>query len=45
MGEGYEDVGGDDGGVGVDRGDDVGPDEVLAPPEVRGRGPLLLLLP
>ena len=39
MGEGDGDVGEDDGGVGVDCGDDDGPDGVLAPPEERGRGP------
>ena len=39
MGEGDGDVGEDDGGVGVDRGDDDGPGGVLAPPEERGRGP------
>ena len=37
MGEGDGDVGEDDGGVGVDCGDDDGPDGVPAPPEVRGR--------
>ena len=35
MGEGDE----DDGGVGVDCGDDDGPGGVPAPPEERGRGP------
>ena len=40
MGEGDEDVGEDDGGVGVDRGDDDGPGGVPAPPEERGREPL-----
>ena len=39
MGEGDGDVGEDDGGVGEDRGDDDGPDGVLAPPEARGREP------
>ena len=39
MGEGDEDVGEDDGGVGVDCGDDDGSDGVPAPPEERGRGP------
>ena len=38
MGEGDEDVGEDDGGVGVDCGDDDGPSGVPAPPEERGRG-------
>ena len=38
MGEGDGDVGEDDGGVGVDRGDDDGPGGVPAPPEERGRG-------
>ena len=38
MGEGDEDVGEDDGGVGVDCGDDDGPGGVLAPPEEKGRG-------
>ena len=37
MGEGDEDVGEDDGGVGVDCGDDDGPGGVPAPPEARGR--------
>ena len=37
MGEGDGDVGEDDGGVGVDCGDDDGPDGVPAPPEARGR--------
>ena len=45
MGEGDGDVGEDDGGVGVDRGDDDGPGGVPAPPEGRGRAPLLLILP
>ena len=31
------DVGEDDGGVGIDCGDDDGPSGVLAPPEARGR--------
>ena len=39
MGEGDEDVGEDDGGVGVDCGDDDGPDGIPALPEERGRGP------
>ena len=39
MGEGDEDVGEDDRGVGVDCGDDDGPVGVPAPPEVRGREP------
>ena len=39
MGEGDGDVGGDDGGVGVDSGDDDGPGGVPAPPGERGRGP------
>ena len=39
MGEGDEDVGEDDRGVGVDRGDDDGPDGILAPPVERGREP------
>mgnify|MGYP005830657239 CR=1 FL=1 len=39
MGEGDEDVGEDDGGVGVDRGDDDGPGGVPAPPGERGREP------
>ena len=39
MGEGDEDVGEDDGGVGVDCGDDDGPGGIPAPPEERGRGP------
>ena len=39
MGEGDGDVGEDDGGVGVDRDDDDGPDGVPAPPEARGREP------
>ena len=38
MGEGDEDVGVDDGGVGVDCGDDDGPGGVPAPPEEKGRG-------
>ena len=39
MGEGDEDVGEDDGGVGVDCGDDDdGHDSVPAPPEEKGRG-------
>ena len=39
MGEADGDVGEDDGGVGVDRGDDDGPGGVPAPLEARGRGP------
>ena len=39
MGEGDDDVGEDDGGVGVDCGDDDGPGGVPAPPEARGREP------
>ena len=39
MGEGDGDVGEDDGGVGVDCGDDDGPGGVPAPPEARGREP------
>lgn len=39
MGEGYGDVGEDNGGVGVDHGDDDGPDDVPAPPRERGRDP------
>ena len=39
MGEGDEDVGEDDGGVGVDCGDDDGPGGVPAPPSERGREP------
>ena len=39
MGEGDEVVGEDDGGVGVDCGDDDGPGGVLAPPRERGREP------
>ena len=38
MGEGDEDVGEDDRGVGVDCGDDDGPGGNLVPPEERGRG-------
>ena len=45
MGEGDGDVGEDDGGVGVHRGDDDGPGGVPAPPEARGESPLLRLLP
>ena len=37
MGEGDEDVGEDDGGVGVDCGDDDGPGGVPAPPGEKGR--------
>ena len=39
MGEGDGDVGEDDGGVGVDCGDDDGPGGVPAPAEARGREP------
>ena len=39
MGEGDDDNGEDDGGVGVDCGDDDGPGGVPAPPETRGREP------
>ena len=39
MGEGDGDVGEDDEGVGVDRGDNDGPDGVPAPLEARGREP------
>ena len=39
MGEDDEDVGEDDGGVGVDCGDDDGPGGVPAPPGERGREP------
>ena len=39
MGEGDEDVGEDDRGVGVDCGDDDGPGGVPAPPGERGREP------
>ena len=42
MGEGDEDVGEDEGGVGVDCSDDDGPGGIPAPPEERGRGPPLL---
>ena len=42
MGEGDGYVGEDDGGVGVDCGDDDGPGGVPAPPEARGREPPLL---
>ena len=44
MGEGDEDVGEDDGGVGVDHGDDDGLSGVPAPPGERGESPLLLIL-
>ena len=43
MGEGDEDVGEDDGGVGVDRCRDDGPGGVLAPPGERGRDPPFFL--
>ena len=39
MGEGDGDFGEDDGGVGVDHGDDDGPGGVPAPPRERGREP------
>ena len=39
MGEGDEDVGEDDGGVGVDCGDDDGPGDVPAPPGREGERP------
>ena len=39
MGEGDEDVGEDDGGVGVDRCRNDGPGGVPAPPGERGREP------
>lgn len=39
MGEGDDDVGEDDGGVGVDRSHDDGPDGIPAPPGKRGREP------
>ena len=39
MGEGDEDVGEDNRGVGVDCGDDDGPGGIPAPPEARGREP------
>ena len=39
MGEGDEDVGEDDRGVGVDRGDDDGPGGVPTPPGERGESP------
>ena len=39
MGDGDEDVGEDDEGVGVDCADDDGPDGVPAPPGERGREP------
>ena len=46
MGEGDGDVGGDDGGVGVDRGDDDGPRRRSSATGSKGeRAPLLLLLP
>ena len=44
MGEGDEDVGEDDGGVGVDCGDDDGPGGVPVPPEERGRGTPFIFL-
>ena len=42
MGEGDGDIGEDDGGVGVDCGDDDGPGGVPAPPGERGREPPFL---
>ena len=39
MGEGDEDVGEDDGGVGVDRCRNEGPGSIPAPPGERGREP------
>ena len=39
MGEGDEDVGEDEGGVGLDRGDDDAPGSVPTPPEARGIEP------
>ena len=39
MGEGDLDVGEDDNGVSVDRGDDDGPGGTPVPPEARGREP------
>ena len=48
MGEGDEDVGEDDGGVGVDRCRDDGPGGVPEPPGERGKSPpplFLILLP
>ena len=39
MGEGYEDAGEDDGGVGVDYADDDGPGGAPVPLEARGREP------
>ena len=44
MGEGDEDVGEDDGGVGVDCGDYDGPGGVPAPPKERGREPPFFFL-
>ena len=44
MGEGDEDIGEYDGGVGADRGDDDGPDGVPVPPGERGREPPFFLL-
>ena len=44
MGEGDEDVGEDDRGVGVDCGDDDGPGGVPAPPGERERGPPFFFL-
>ena len=46
MGEGDGDVGEDDGGVGVERGDDDGPRRCSGTTESKGeRAPCLLLLP
>ena len=46
MGEGYGDIGEDDGGVGVDSGDDDGPQRRSGATGSEGeRAPLLLLLP
>ena len=46
MGEGDGDVGEDGGGVGVDRGDDDGPQRRFGATGSKGeRAPLLLLLP
>ena len=46
MGEGDGDGGEDDGGVGVDRGDDDGPRQCFGATRSKGeRAPLLLLLP
>ena len=45
MGEGDEDVGEDDGGVGVDCGDDDGPGGVPTPPGERGKEPPFFFFP